>query len=116
MSVLSTVTRAFQRYGQDLTITQAGTDYTVRALLALMSSADQSTYFDGNESVGLVKPALMVYVPGDDPNAGKLENSLFASDFFGGGTTRPAALGYTVRKIQAVRIAGVVIVYICACD
>ena len=116
MSVLSTISRAFQRYGQDLTITSAGTNYTVRALLALMSSADQNTYFDGNESVGLVKPGLMVYVPGSDPNAARLENSLFASDIFGNGTTRPQQSGYTVRKIQAVRIAGVVVVYICACD
>ncbi len=116
MSYQSTISRAFARYGYDQTIIVGGTNYTVRALMTILDSASINTFFDGNEAVGLTKPGMLLFVPGNDPNADKLENATFFSTMFGNGTTRPAQTGFIVRKIEAVRIAGTVIVYICACD
>lgn len=115
MSYQATISRAFARYGSDLTIIQAGTNYTVRSLMTILDNASQNIFFDGNEAVALVKPGMLLFVPGNDPNAGKLENAVFFSDMFG---TRPGTVGneWTVRKLEKVRIAGTVIVYICACD
>ncbi len=115
MSYQATISRAFQRYGHDQTIIQAGNNYTVRVLMTILTPGDENTFFDGNEAVGLTKPAMLMFVPGDDPNAGQLENAVFFSDMFG---THPGATPneWTVRKIEKVRVGGTVIVYICACD
>ena len=114
MSALSTVVRALKRYGQDQTITSAGVDYTVRVLLTMQDSTSIGAFYDGNEAVGLTKPALLMYVAGDDPSAGHLENAVFFSDIFG---LRPGTPGsFVVRKIYKVKIAGAVVIYVCACD
>ena len=112
MSALTTITRAFQRYGQPLTIINAGVNYTVQALLVPGDQGTVNTYFDGNESVGLIRPAITLFVGGSDPNANQLVNGTFNTDDFG---PNPRGL-VAIRKVQAFRISNVIVLYLCVCD
>ena len=94
----------FARAGESLTLSRAGTDLPRTGLFAPLDNGAAGAYFDANESVGLLKPALMLYTEGtaDPPQAG---------DVF----TRDGRL-WTVRKVQVFRVAGTALLTLALCD
>ncbi len=94
----------FRRYGEDFTLDRAGSLTPRRGLMVPMSNSDTAVYFDANESVGLIKPALSLYLPGTED--APLEGDIF---------TRAGRL-WTVRKTWPFVVNNVVVVYLALCD
>ena len=94
----------FAGSAEGFTLERAGETSGRRAFFAPMDNGTTSVYFDANEAVGLTKPALMggLEGSGDAP----LEGDIF---------TRDGRL-WTVRKVQAFRQGGTVLVYLMLCD
>lgn len=96
----------FARHGEDFTLVRAGASRAAAGLFAPMDLQTLGLYFDGNESVGLQRPALSLYAEGgsgSDPAA--------ASDLF----YRDGRL-YTVRKTHVFRFADVPLLVLALCD
>ena len=95
----------FARAGEGFDLTRAGVTAPRVGLFAPMDNGTAGLYFDANEAVGLVKPALMVYLDGADP------------DPPGGGDIffRDGRL-WTVRKVQVFRLAGTALLVLGLCD
>lgn len=98
------VADAFAKYGEDFTLERAGHHVGRRGLMVPMSNSDTAVYFDANESVGLVKPALSLYLQGT-------EDAPLVGDIF----TRADRL-WTVRKTWPFVVNNVVVVYLALCD
>jgi len=102
---LRRVAALMERYGERFTVSQAGESRSLRGLFAPADGAATGTYFDANESVGLLKPALSVYVDGGQtapPQPGEIY-------------TRDGRL-WTVRKSQTFRLGDTPLLYLALCD
>ena len=99
------VSAGFERFGEAVTTERAGAARTRRGVFAPLDLSAASVYFDANESVGLVRPGLLFYLDGAD------SDPPLAGDIF----TRDGRL-WTVRKVQAFRQGGTVLVYLMLCD
>lgn len=107
------IAAAIQRFGADIGLVRAGVTTTVRGLVAPMDSTTTNMYFDANESVGLEKPAVILYLSGTSSTA-PIANDAFSDGDIAGSDLGPRLL--TVRKVQAFRLSGDIILYLCVCD
>ena len=99
------VSGLFLRCGEDFILIRSGENRPHRALFAPMDGAAAGTYFDANESVGLLRPALSLYMDGaspDPPVAGDV--------FFRDGRL------WTVRKTHFFRLGDAPLLILALCD
>lgn len=99
------VSALFVRHGEAFTLIRAGASLPGRGLFAPMDGATAGTYFDANESVGLLRPALSLYLDGalaDPPVTGDV--------FFRDGRL------WTVRKTQMFRLGDTPLLILALCD
>ena len=108
---LTSITRLFALYGQPITLTTAGAARTLTCLIVPMDASTINTYFDGNESVGLLRPAFTLFASGAELSP-PLQNDLFTYADLDDLSRGP----YTVRRVQAFRISNVIVVYMALCD
>ncbi len=99
------VSALFVRYGEGFTLIRAGENRPCRGLFAAMDSPTTSAYFDANESVGLERPALSLYLDGALPDP-PLPNDVFFRD----------GRLWTVRKIQIFRQGNTPLLMLALCD
>ncbi len=99
------VSALFARYGEMFTLTRTGADRRGLGMFAPLDAGETGTYFDGNETVGLLRPALSLYTDGADPNPPAL-NDLFYRD----------GRLWTVRKTQIFRWGGTPLLVLALCD
>ncbi len=96
----------FARHGEGFTLIRAGVNRAATGLFAPMDLQTLGLYFDGNESVGLQRPALSLYADGgagsDPPASGDL--------FYRDGRL------YTVRKTHLFRFADTPLLVLALCD
>ena len=99
------VSALFARYGETFTRTRAGADHPQMGLFTPMDGQTLGTYFDGNESVGLLHPALSLYTDGAeaDPPA--------ANDIF----YRDGRL-WVIRKTYIFRLINTPVLILSLCD
>ena len=92
-----------------LTVTRAGADHSALCFFEPMDQGTIGIYFDGNESVGLLHPALMVWTQ----NAADIQvNDVFFYD----APNRPGGSLYTARKVQFFRQGETPLVMLALCD
>ncbi len=97
----------FSLHAERFTLVRAGAGSDHLGLFAPMDNSLTSTFFDANESVGLQKPALSLYLePGDNPFSLCRVNDVF---------TRDDRL-WTVRKTHVYRIGNTPLVLLVLCD
>ena len=111
MTYQDIITNAFETYGQNLTITTAGSGRTIRALMTPMDNGTVGVFFDANEQVGLYKPSISLFVPGSETSPPVVGDTFTDGDYPG-----PDRIIITVQKVQAFRIAGVIVLYLALCD
>jgi len=99
------VSALFVRYGEAFTVIRAGQNRPGRGLFAPMDGQAAGTYFDANEAVGLLRPALSLYGDGGQPDP-----PLAGDVFF-----RDARL-WTVRKTQFFRLGDTPLLILALCD
>ena len=99
------VSALFARYGETFTRIRAGVSVSQIGLFTPMDGPTLGTYFDGNESVGLLRPALSLYADGAqaDPPA--------ANDVF----FRDGRL-WTIRKTYVFRLVNTPLLILALCD
>ncbi len=98
------VSALFARQGEAYTRTRAGVSEERRGIFAPLDAAATGTYFDGNEAVGLLRPALSLYADGGaDPPA---VNDVFYRD----------GRQWTVRKTQLFRLGNAPLLALALCD
>ena len=114
--VLNAISRAIAAYGSPVGIIRSGATYTVQGMVLPMDSNTINTYFDANESVGLIKPAVTLYVAGTETNPPLANDTFDTTDFDPIRGTFGGAVVITVRKVTAIRIANVVVLYVAVCD
>ena len=102
---LRRVSALFGRYGEALTLVRSGESLPLRGLCAPMDAATAGTYFDANESVGLLRPALSLYLDGAAPNPPTLNDVFF----------RDGRL-WTVRKTVTFRLGDTPMLLLALCD
>ena len=102
---LRRVVALFARYGEAVTLTRAGATHTLPGLFAPMDGQTVGTYFDADETVGLLRPALSLYVDG-----GQASPPL-VSDVY----TRDGRL-WTVRRTQVFRLGDTPLLMLALCD
>ena len=95
----------FVRYGEPLTLIRAGVSRDRMGIFALLDGPVTGTYFDGNESVGLLRPAFSLYTDGTDPDLPAV-NDLFFRD----------GRLLTVRKTHIFRLSGTPLLALALCD
>ena len=99
------VAALFAWHGEGFTLIRAGASRAAVGVFAPMDLQTLGLYFDGNESVGLQRPALSLYAEGgsgSDPAA---------SDLF----YRDGRL-YTVRRTHIFRFADTPLLVLALCD
>ncbi len=99
------VSALFMRYGETWTRIRAGVNHPQRGLFTPMDGPTLGTYFDGNESVGLLRPALALYCDGADPDP-PVANDLFYRD----------GRLWTIRKTQVFRLVSTPLLILALCD
>lgn len=99
------VSALFTRYGEAFTLTRAGVDHPGLGVFAPLDAGATETYFDGNETAGLLRPALSLYTDGADPNP-PVVNDLFYRD----------GRLWTVRKTQVFRLVSTPLLVLALCD
>lgn len=99
------VSALFARYGETYTLTRAGVSRSRRGVFAPLDGPATGTYFDGNESVGLLRPALSLYSDGADPDPPAV-NDLFFRD----------GRLWTIRKTQSFRLVSTPLLVLALCD
>ena len=99
------VSALFASYGEAWTRIRAGISHPQLGLFTPMDEPTLGTYFDGNESVGLLRPALALYTDGADPDPP------VATDLF----YRDGRL-WTIRKTQVFRLVGTPALILALCD
>lgn len=97
------VSALFTRYGETFTLIRSGVNRPGLGLFAPLDAGETGTYFDGNETVGLLRPALSLYADGADPPA---LNDLFYRD----------GRLWTVRKTQIFRLVSTPLLVLALCD
>ncbi len=99
------ITALLARYGETFTLTRAGVNRSAQGLFTPMDGPTIGTYFDGNESVGLLHPALSLYLDGAqaDPPAA---NDLFFRD----------GRLWTIRKTFVFRLVSTPALILALCD
>jgi len=102
---LRRIVALFGRHGEAFTLTRAGASRTLLGLFAPMDGQTVGTYFDANESVGLLKPALSLYIDGGQTDP-PLVNDVY---------TRDGRL-WTVRKTQVFRLGDTPLLILALCD
>ena len=91
------------------TVIRAGISHDVQCFFEPMDNGTIGTYFDGNESVGLLHPGLMVWTQ----NTADIQvNDLFYYD----AANRPGGGLYTVRKVQFFRQGDTPLLMLALCD
>jgi len=102
--LLAPVLAAFALYGEDFILQRSGVNLPHRGLFGPLDGATTTIYFDANETVGLLRPAQVLYMaaPADPAVSGDVY-------------MRDGRL-WTVRKTYFFRFSGVVIVQLCLCD
>lgn len=93
------------RYGESLTLVRAGVNLPLQGLCAPMDGGTAGTYFDANESVGLLRPALSLYVDGVQANQPTANDVFF----------RDGRL-WTVRKTVTFRLGDTPMLLLALCD
>ena len=92
-----------------LTVTRAGVDHGVRCFFHPLDNSTTGIYFDGNETVGLLRPGLMVWTQNTaDIQVGDL--------FYHDAGNRPGGDLYTVRKVQFFRQGDTPLLMLALCD
>jgi hypothetical protein len=99
------ISALFARYGEAFTLVRAGINHPCQGLFAALDGATAGTYFDANESVGLLRPALALYLDGALPDP-----PLAADVFFRDGRL------WTVRKTQLFRQGDTPLLLLALCD
>ncbi len=99
------VSALFARYGEAYTLTRAGVSRPCVGVFAPMDGPTTGTYFDGNEMVGLLRPALALYADGADPDP------LAVNDLF----YRDGRL-WTIRKTQVFRLVSTPLLVLALCN
>lgn len=99
------VSALFSRYGETWTRIRAGISHSQLGLFTPMDGQTLGTYFDGNESVGLLRPALALYSDGADPDP-PAANDLFYRD----------GRLWTIRKTQVFRLVSTPLLILALCD
>ncbi len=99
------VSALFARYGESFTLVRAGANHPACGLFAPMDGQTAGTYFDANESVGLLRPALSLYMDGAAPDP-PLVNDVFFRD----------GRLWTVRKTQFFRLGSAPLLLLALCD
>lgn len=99
------VSALFAGAGEDFLLIRSGENRPHRGLFAPLDGPTAGTYFDANESVGLLRPALSLYLDGassDPPVAGDV--------FFRDGRL------WTVRKTHFFRLGNAPLLILALCD
>ena len=99
------VSALFGRFGEPFELIRSGVNHDCRGLFVPMDNSVTSIYFDANESVGLLKPALTLYVDGSNGDP-PLANDVFFRD----------GRLWTVRKVAFFRYGGTTLVILGLCD
>ena len=99
------VSALFARYGETWTRIRAGVNHSQLGLFTPMDGQTLGTYFDGNESVGLLRPALALYSDGADTDP-PAANDLFYQD----------GRLWTIRKTQVFRLGNTPLLILALCD
>lgn len=99
------VSALFARYGEGYMLTRAGVSRDRLGVFAPLDGPVTGTYFDGNESVGLLRPALSLYSDGADPDPPAV-NDLFFRD----------GRLWTVRKTHLFRLVSTPLLALALCD
>ena len=99
------VSALFVRYGETFTLTRAGVSRSRLGVFTPLDGPATGTYFDGNESVGLLRPALSLYCDGSDPDPPAV-NDLFFRD----------GRLWTIRKTQIFRLVSTPLLVLALCD
>ena len=99
------ISHVLAAYGEDFILIRSGENRPHRGLFAPMDGTTTGIYFDANESVGLSRPAQILYIDGatSDP-------ALSGDVYFRDGRL------WTVRKTQFFRLSGLPILLLCLCD
>lgn len=104
------VSALFARYGEAFTLIRAGQNLPRRGLFAPTDGQTAGTYFDANESVGLVRPALSLYLDGGPASASGADPPGGGDIFFRDGRL------WTVRKTQLFRLGDTPLLILALCD
>lgn len=99
------VSALFRYYGESWIRLRAGERRTFSGVFAPLDGPTLGVYFDGNESVALLHPALALYVDGADPDLPA------AGDVF----YRDGRL-WTIRKTQVFRWGDTPLLALALCD
>lgn len=102
---LRRVAALFGRYGEAATLVRGGVNRSLTVLCAPLDPATAGTYFDANESVGLLRPALSLYLDAAQPNPPLADDVFF----------RDGRL-WTVRKTQTFRLGNTPLLILALCD
>ncbi len=99
------VSALFTRYGEAFSLLRSGVSRPCLGVFAPLDSAAAGTYFDGNETVGLLRPALSLYTDGTEADPPAV-NDLFYRD----------GRLWTVRKTQVFRLVSTPLLVLALCD
>lgn len=99
------VSALFARYGESFSLVRSGAARPACGLFAPMDASEAGTYFDANESVGLLRPALSLYMDGATPDPPQVNEVFF----------RDGRL-WTVRKTQLFRLDDAPLLLLALCD
>jgi len=95
----------FARVGETFELVRASRNRTAVGLFAPMDGQTTGIYFDSNEAVGLLRPALTLHTDGAAPDP-PLPGDLFFRD----------GRLWTVRKTQVFRHGGTALLVLALCD
>ena len=99
------VSALFQIYGENWTRIRAGINRTQNGVFAPLDGPTLGVYFDGNESVALLHPALALYTDGADPDPPAADDVFY----------RDGRL-WTIRKTQIFRWGSTPLLVLALCD
>ncbi len=99
------VSALFARTGELFTLIRASRNRPAVGLFAPMDGQTSGTYFDSNEAVGLLRPALVLYADGAQPDP-----PLAGDIFFRDGRL------WTVRKTHVFRLGDLPLLILALCD
>ena len=104
------VSALFARNGEAVTLIRSGVNRAGQGLFAPMDGAAAGTYFDANESVGLLRPALSMYLDGSPSGTFGSDPPVAGDVFFRDGRL------WTVRKTQLFRLGETPLLILALCD
>ena len=104
------VSALFARHGEAFTLIRSGVNQPRVGLFAPMDGATAGTYFDANELVGLLRPALSLYLDGSPSSASGADPPVAGDVFFRDGRL------WTIRKTQFFRLGETPLLIQALCD